>query len=252
MWYNRIGATLTVAYRYLYHIIFYQRIHMETSIHLQSVCKSYREGNRLLTVLDDVNTKFCHGKFSVLLGKSGSGKSSLLNLITGVDIPDRGNIVIGDVNITKLSEHERTLYRRRNVGIVFQFFNLIPTLTVLENVTLPLDLDAKPRKKSIEKALYLLERVSLQDRAHSMPDVLSGGEQQRVAIARALVHDPHLIISDEPTGNLDQKTGQQVLQLLLEVTNDKTLIMATHNLDVVSHADFVYRITAGDVVEENE
>ncbi|MCB0131308.1 MAG: ABC transporter ATP-binding protein, partial [Caldilineaceae bacterium] len=183
------------------------------------------------------------------------GKSTLLNLMSGIDAPTAGNVIItdatGDVTITALNEHQRTLFRRRNIGIIFQFFNLIPTLTVLENVTLPLEL-AGSKGDQHGHALELLERVGLADRLKTYPDKLSGGEQQRVAIARALAHDPLLILADEPTGNLDDETGDTVLTLLLELTRDagKTLFMATHAPEVARLADRVLHLEQGKLVSD--
>jgi putative ABC transport system ATP-binding protein len=183
----------------------------------------------------------------VLLGHSGSGKSTLLNLISGIDQPSTGSIHINDFDITHLDERSRTLFRRDRIGFVFQFFNLIPTLTVLENVTLPQELAGKSPKLAQASALMLLDQVGLGDRIHTYPDKLSGGQQQRVAIARALAHDPLLILADEPTGNLDEETGQRVLHLLLDLTrtNHKTLIMATHNPEIARLADRVLRVQEG-------
>ena len=193
------------------------------------------------------------GQFICLLGKSGSGKSTLLNLISGIDRPSEGKVFIREqgceVELTALNEHQRTLFRRRNIGIVFQFFNLIPTLTVLENVALPVELAGRDRKGH-RRAEDLLGRVGLGDRLDSFPDRLSGGEQQRVAIARALIHDPVLLLADEPTGNLDEGTGDAVLKLLLELSRDagKTLIMATHDEDIAGLADAVYFLERGHLV----
>ncbi|MFN2224196.1 MAG: ABC transporter ATP-binding protein [Candidatus Promineifilaceae bacterium] len=221
-------------------------------VSIDQLSKSFEEGGDYRTVLDNVTGEFLSGEFVVLLGKSGSGKSTLLNLISGIERPTSGAIAINGVRITDLKERERTLFRRDHVGFVFQFFNLIPTLTVLENVTLPQELAGRSAKEAAAQALVLLERVGLADRLDTFPDKLSGGEQQRVAIARALAHDPLLVLADEPTGNLDEETGQVVLDLLLELTRaaDKTLIMATHNPEVVPLADRVFSIHDGRLTAE--
>lgn len=212
---------------------------------LRGISKHYGEQAQARQVLNAVDLDIHEGEFFVMLGKSGSGKSTLLNLIGGIDAPDSGSITIRNTDITTLNEKARTLFRRDNIGIVFQFFNLIPTLTVLENITLPLELRGVARKSAEQQGMALLERVKLADRAATFPDKLSGGEQQRVAIARALVTEPSVVLADEPTGNLDEDTGQMVLALLLELTRDagKTLIMATHNPEIVPFADRVCRIT---------
>ncbi len=224
-------------------------------VEVHNLSKHYREGDgtastdsKLRYILDSVNLEITRGEFFVLLGKSGSGKSTLLNLVSGIDTPDSGYIVIDDINITQLNDRQLTLFRRKHIGIIFQFFNLIPTLTVLENILLPLELNGDARGE--KRAHALLERVGLGNRAQTFPDKLSGGEQQRVAIARALISEPSLIIADEPTGNLDEETGQQVLALLLELTRDagRTLVMATHNPDIVPLADRVCRMHDGKLI----
>ena len=222
----------------------------ETVVQLHALCKSFTEGGQPRVVLDNVDYRFVRGEFVVLLGHSGSGKSTLLNLISGIDRPDSGDITILGTPITRLSERDRTLFRRDRIGFIFQFFNLIPTLSVLENVTLPQELAGRDRKQVEAAAMRLLERVGLADRRNADPDKLSGGEQQRVAIARALAHDPLLVLADEPTGNLDDATGERVLALLLELTRDagRTLIMATHNPAITPRADRVLQLHHGRLV----
>ncbi|MCL4254696.1 MAG: ABC transporter ATP-binding protein, partial [Anaerolineae bacterium] len=195
----------------------------KTIITIHNLNKTYEEGGRARHVLQMVNLDIHQGEFFVMLGKSGSGKSTLLNLISGIDKPDNpdtAQICIDNTDITKLNDTQQTLFRRDHIGIVFQFFNLIPTLTVLENITLPLELRGDNRKASQKVGLRLLERVGLGNRGDSFPDKLSGGEQQRVAIARALAHEPAVVLADEPTGNLDEETGERVLKLLLELTRE--------------------------------
>lgn len=215
-----------------------------TLVQLRNITKQYDHSNRY--VLEQVDLDIHEGEFFVMLGKSGSGKSTLLNLISGVDYPSQGQVMVHGADLMMMSERQRTLFRRDHIGIVFQFFNLIPTLTVLENVVLPLELQGKSFPQAKERALVLLKRVGLADRADAFPDKLSGGEQQRVALARALVTEPSIVLADEPTGNLDEETGKLVLDLLLELTRKegKTLIMATHNPEIVPLADRVCRITA--------
>lgn len=217
-------------------------------IEFQNLTKSYTEGDRERTVLEEVNFYVEPGETIVLLGRSGSGKSTLLNLVSGIDVPTRGRVLIQNEDITPKSEQERTLFRRRHIGFVFQFFNLIPTLTVEENILLPLELNGRLHER--QKALDLLEEVGLRDRAGSFPDQLSGGEQQRVAVARALVHDPLLILADEPTGNLDYETGMQVLGLLdrLVRQRQRTMIMATHSREVIGIANRVIAIQDRKIV----
>ncbi|GAB1421259.1 ABC transporter ATP-binding protein [Anaerolineales bacterium] len=222
-------------------------------IQVQNLVKSYTQGPRTRYVLDDLSFNVEEGEFFVLLGKSGSGKSTLLNALSGIDKVDSGAIIINGTNLTALSEKQQTLFRRDHIGIVFQFFNLIPTLTVLENISLPYELQGKKRQISEKASLKVLDRVGLLERAQTFPDKLSGGEQQRVAIARALVHEPTLILADEPTGNLDEETGQTILSLLLELSRGagKTLIMATHNPEIVPLADRVCRIHDGKIEIES-
>lgn len=221
-------------------------------IRLDRVTKSYEEGGQQSTILHEVDATFMQGEIIVLLGKSGSGKSTLLNLISAIDTPSSGEVWVDNQPLTCLSEHQRTLFRRRHIGFVFQFFNLVPTLTVLENVLLPLELNGYTNATSQQIAHAMLERVDLARRGHSYPDRLSGGEQQRVAIARALVHDPLLILADEPTGNLDTETSQLVLTLLDTLTRQagKSMIMVTHSPEVIGMADRIFRVREGHLVEE--
>jgi putative ABC transport system ATP-binding protein len=224
----------------------------EPLIRLERVSKTYQEAGRERPVLHEVNASFAQGELLVLLGKSGSGKSTLLNLVSGIDLPTSGEVWVAGQPLTRLSERERTLFRRRNIGFVFQFFNLVPTLTVLENVLLPLELNGQSGPAARATANAMLAEVGLEDRGSAYPDRLSGGEQQRVAIARALVHSPALILADEPTGNLDEETGQQVLRLLDRLTRQagKTMIMVTHSQEVVGMADRVLSMREGHLVEE--
>ena len=221
-------------------------------IELRDLSKNFIEGDSTRLVLDRVNATFERGKFIVLLGQSGSGKSTLLNLLSGIEKPSTGKVLINGIAVNEMSERDCTLFRRDRIGFVFQFFNLISTLTVLENVTLPQELAGKDIKTAEKEALNLLEQVGLEDRCHAFPDKLSGGQQQRVAIARALIHNPMLILADEPTGNLDEETGDRVLKLLLDLTRNvnKTLIMATHNPEIAKFADRVLRVHEGHL-EEN-
>ena len=223
-------------------------------VRLRGLTRSYTEAGVSRLILAAIDLDVSAGEFAVLLGKSGSGKSTLLNLIGGLDRPSGGDVWIGDTQVTRLSERDLTLFRREQIGYIFQFFNLIPTLNVLENVTLPYELRGRSRRDGEKQAKALLARVGLADRTQAYPDRLSGGEQQRVAIARSLVHSPALILADEPTGNLDEDTGDTVLKLLLELTREagKTLIMATHNPEVVAYANSVYHIREGKLVRENE
>jgi putative ABC transport system ATP-binding protein len=223
-----------------------------TLVEARGITKTYTEAGRESRVLDAVDIEFYEGEFAVLLGPSGSGKSTLLNLMSGVDRPDAGDIFIQGTNITGLNERDRTLFRRDNIGIVFQSFNLIPTLTVAENIALPFELQGQSRKVAHQRAIDLLQKVGIGDRGDSFPDRLSGGQQQRVALARAIVHEPLLILADEPTGNLDQHTSDDVMRLLLEMTRDagKTLIMATHSMDVIPMADRIFRIEDGKLIED--
>lgn len=224
----------------------------EVMIQLERVTKTYEEGGQRRTVLHEVSASFKRGEFVVLLGKSGSGKSTLLNLIGGIDAPTAGEIRIGGQVINRLDDHARTLFRRRNIGFVFQAFNLIPTLTALENVMLPLELGGQPTHTARQRAEALLEQVGLAHRMHAFPERLSGGEQQRVAIARALINDPLVVLADEPTGNLDYDTGQQVLQLLDALTRQagKNLVMVTHSEEMVGIADRVFRLREGKLIED--
>ena len=221
-------------------------------VRINGLRKIYREGDQHHIVLDGLTEEFYGGEFVCLHGKSGSGKSTLLNLIAGIDAPSDGDILIqtpdGEIALNRLTERERTLFRRDHIGFVFQFFNLIPTLTVLENVTLPLNL--KGKRDAREPAASLLDAVGLGARTDTYPDKLSGGEQQRVAIARALVHNPRFLLADEPTGNLDAETGESVLSLLLHLSRSagKTLIMATHATEIAEKADRVFHIDGGKLI----
>ena len=225
----------------------------EPIIELRGLTKSYQEGERERVVLRDVSLSIERGEFIVLLGRSGSGKSTLLNLISGIDLPTAGEVLIDSTNLTRLSERERTLFRRKHIGFVFQFFNLIPTLTVEENLLLPLELNGQAGKQARQTALDTLDMVGLADRAKDFTDRLSGGEQQRVAIARAIVHAPSLILADEPTGNLDAETGRLVIDLLEGLTRQdgKTMLVATHSAEIAALADRVFTIDGNGLMERS-
>lgn len=221
-------------------------------VEIRDLIKRYTEGGETRSVLRDVNADVREGEFVALAGPSGSGKTTLLNLISGIDTPTGGDVLIDSVPITRLSEKERTLFRRKNIGFVFQFFNLVPTLSIGENLLLPLQLNRHHKDESRGRVVQVLEQVGLGDRLNSYPDRLSGGEKQRVAIARALVHDPRLILADEPTGNLDADTGMAIMSLLGELvrSSGKTMIVVSHSDTVIEMAERVLTIVEGQLVEQ--
>jgi len=221
-------------------------------VELDALTKTYREGEQDRHVLRDLSLQLNRGAFCVLMGRSGAGKSTLLNLISGIDLPTSGHVRIGGTDLTAKSETERTKFRRANIGFVFQSFNLISTLTVGENVRLPLELAGERPRADRDRAHEMLDRVGLADRADDFPDRLSGGEQQRVAVARALAHEPLLVLADEPTGNLDYETGQAVLTILGDLVEDTgtTLLVATHDPEVLPRADRVLHLHGGTLHEE--
>jgi len=223
------------------------------AVELSRVVKSYREGESERVVLREVDLSVAAGEIVVLLGRSGSGKSTLLNLVSGIDRPTSGTVRVDGVDVAALSETARTRLRRRRIGFIFQFYNLIPTLTVEENLRLPLELNGVDGADGRARALDLLAEVGLRDRASSFPDRLSGGEQQRVAVARALVHEPALVLADEPTGNLDAESARQVLALLagLARREGKTVIAASHSEEVAALADRVLTLADGRLLERH-
>jgi len=225
---------------------------MTAFLRFHNLTKSYYEGDVQRVVLQNAHAEFQPGEITAILGKSGSGKSTLLNLISGIDEPDSGQIWMDGQEVSALSERERTFFRRARIGFVFQFYNLIPTLTVRENVSLPLELNRVPRPLARQKVQDLLEAVGLLDRSETFPEKLSGGEQQRVTLARALVHDPLLILADEPTGNLDEENGAQVMSLLARLTREqkRTLLIVTHSREAASQADRILRLARGQLLEE--
>jgi ABC-type lipoprotein export system ATPase subunit len=219
-------------------------------LRFEGVSKRYSGGARDVLALDDVSLTVNEGELVALVGKSGSGKSTLLHLAGGLDVADRGRVLLGERDVGALDIAERSKLRRREIGFVFQFFHLIPTLTVLENVDLPLLLDGAKRG---DRGRQLLDRVGLGDRADHLPGELSGGEMQRAAVARALVARPRLLLADEPTGNLDSHTGEEVLRLLREEVREEgtALLMVTHDDEAATRADRVHRLADGRITSHH-
>jgi len=218
-------------------------------IRIEGLTKAFRDGEQTHTVLDGLDLEIADGQFLALLGRSGSGKSTLLNCLAGIETPDTGSIHVDDVELTALGDRERTHLRRDRIGIVFQFFNLLPILPVLENVALPALLRGRPRGEVFERAHHLLQELDLDDRASEMPDHLSGGEQQRVATARALINEPALLLADEPTGNLDADTAERTLDLLRQVNqrHGVTVLLVTHADEAARTAQRVAHLVGGRI-----
>jgi putative ABC transport system ATP-binding protein len=219
---------------------------------LVGVVKAYPMGHRQYLALRGVNLTLYAGEFTAIVGPSGSGKSTILNMVTGIDRPTRGQVLMAGAPVHMMTENQLAQWRGKNVGIVFQFFQLLPTLTALENVMLPMDfLDAyKGRRR--QRGMELLARVGLQDHADHLPSELSGGEQQRVAIARALSNDPPIVIADEPTGNLDTATGQRIMLLLKESSEQgKSVVFVTHDPLLAANAQRVIRVQDGHIVDDS-
>jgi putative ABC transport system ATP-binding protein len=216
---------------------------------LDSVSRSFGAGVHRRCVLDQVSISIAAASETVIIGRSGSGKSTLLNLISGIDQPDAGRVVFAGQDLSALREPERTVFRRRNIGFVYQFFNLLPTLDVEENVRLVLSLDGVGARPARLRSAALLARVGLGDRLHAPVDVLSGGEQQRVALARALIHEPALLLADEPTGNLDEETAAQIAPLLRELARERgaTVLLVTHDRQLAAGADRCLTLRAGQL-----
>ncbi len=216
-------------------------------VEIRNLKKSYRRGQQIVPVLENITFDIREGEFLALMGPSGSGKSTLLNLIAGIDRPDSGDIMVGGVDITSLSETELASWRAVNVGFIFQFYNLIPVLTALENVELPLMLTGLSKKERREHAVMALRVVNLMDRLDHYPSQLSGGQQQRVAIARAIVTDPAIIVADEPTGDLDRASAIEVLNMMDRLHEElgKTIIMVTHDPRAAEKAHVIRQLEKG-------
>ena len=221
-------------------------------VKMEHVTMIYGEGNTRVWALDDVNLTVNKGEIVAVVGASGSGKSTLLHVMGGVDTPNEGNVIVDGKDITRLTDEEMSVFRRRKIGFVFQAYHLIPVLTVEENIKMPILLDhRKPDRDYID---HIIEMLGLKDRRKHLPNQLSGGQQQRAAIARALANRPALILADEPTGALDSKNGNEVITLLQDSVKklDQTLVLITHNIDLAREADRIMRITDGKISEGEE
>ena len=219
-------------------------------LEVKNLSKIYGKGDTLVKAVDDVSFTVEQGEFVAIIGPSGSGKSTLLHIIGGVDTPTEGNVIIDGTDITKLKESPLSIFRRRQIGLVYQFYNLIPILTVEENLTLPLLLDGrKPNKEQID---YLVSNLGLGDRLKHLPNQLSGGQQQRVSIGRALANNPALLLADEPTGNLDSENSKEIVALLRKFNREhnQTVIMITHDERIAQSADIIIAIEDGKIVKD--
>jgi putative ABC transport system ATP-binding protein len=214
--------------------------------------KTYETAAGNFTALKGINLKVGEGEFMSIVGKSGSGKSTLINIVTGIDRPTTGEVLVGDTAVHTLSEEQIAVWRGRTMGVIFQFFQLLPTLTAVENVMLPMDYcQVYARAERPERAMHLLEKMSMADCAHELPSALSGGQQQSVAIARALATDPPILAADEPTGNLDSKSAELVLRLFEDlVDSGKTILMVTHDKDLAKRAQSTLVLADGEISEE--
>jgi putative ABC transport system ATP-binding protein len=218
-------------------------------IRLVEIHKTFKQGASQVTALAGVSLHIAKGEFASIMGPSGSGKSTLLHLIGGLDRPTRGDVVVGGKVISQMGDDEVTLFRRERIGVIFQFFNLLPTLTAIENVALPAILGGRAEAEARTKSEALLDRVGLSARRNHLPEELSGGEIQRLAIARALIFNPPILLADEPTGNLDSKTGGAILQLIRDINRqeDCTVVMVTHDREAASVGDRVIHLKDGIV-----
>lgn len=223
-------------------------------IQTQQLIKTYASDAGEFTVLKGIDLQISAGEFVAIVGKSGSGKSTLINMITGIDHPTSGQVTVGDVAVHKLSENKMAVWRGKTIGLVFQFFQLLPALTVLQNVTLPMDFcGVIPARKRKDRAMHLLEQVDMVEHANKLPSALSGGQQQRVAIARALANDPPIIIADEPTGNLDSRTADAVFQLFRSlVAQGKTIVMVTHDDDIAQKVSRALTVVDGQITSDTQ
>ena len=220
-------------------------------VKVENLSKIYGKGNTKVVALDDVSFSIEEGEFVAIVGASGSGKSTLLHLLGGVDRPTRGNVIVNGKNIYNLKDDDLAIFRRREVGLIYQFYNLIPILNVVENITLPLDLDGR---KAEEKELNdLIRLLGLENRKTHLPNELSGGQQQRVSIGRALVTHPAIVLADEPTGNLDSKSSDEIINLLKKCNKEykQTIIMITHNMEIAKVADRIIVIEDGHIKGDN-
>jgi putative ABC transport system ATP-binding protein len=220
-------------------------------IETQRLVKVYKTAAGDYTALKGIDLRVKHGEFAAVLGKSGAGKSTMVNLITGIDRPTSGEIVVNGTAIHHLHEDQRSRWRGLNLGVVFQFFQLLPSLTLIENITLAMDFcNTYPLRERKERALHLLDRVGIAEHAYKIPSRISGGQQQRVAIARALANDPPVIVADEPTGNLDSKTAHEIFDLFSSlVEHGKTLLVVTHDKEIAARAPRVIEMADGQIVK---
>lgn len=217
-------------------------------LRVENLTKKYGKGENEVIALNDVSFSVEKGEFIAVVGSSGSGKSTLLHLIGGVDRPTSGKVFINDIDIYKLNDDKLAIFRRQNVGIIYQFYNLLPILNVEENIALPCDLDGK--KVEQERLDTLIKILGLENRKTHLPNQLSGGQQQRVAIGRSLINNPAIVLADEPTGNLDSKAGNEIISLLKKSNKElgQTIIMITHNLEIAKEADRIIKIEDGKLV----
>ena len=218
-------------------------------IRIRGVKKVFRMGNERIFAVNNIDLNIAEGEICCLLGKSGSGKSTLLNLLAGLEKPTKGEIIIANKHVERMNEEQLALFRQQNIGFVFQSYNLLSTLTAMENVMLPLIFERVPKKERIERAKKILDAVGLKERANHKPNEMSGGQQQRVSIARAFINNPRVVFADEPTGNLDTKTTYEMMDLITGMArkNNQTLIIVTHDLEISEYADRIIHLSDGAI-----